>query len=209
MRAVVISDTHNQHRKLLLPQGDMIIHCGDVSGRGTSTEVYDFIKWFSILPYRYKIFIAGNHDFYFEQKGINEIEDELRENRIVYLNDSGIEIEGIKFWGSPIQPWFYDWAFNRQRGADIKRHWDKIPNDTNILITHGPPKGIRDMTVRGDRCGCEDLFQAVERVKPKYHLFGHIHEEYGQAYDHTTTFINASVLDENYCLVNEPIVIKI
>jgi Icc-related predicted phosphoesterase len=211
MRVVVISDTHNQHRKLLLPEGDMIIHCGDVCGRGTSTEVYDFIKWFSSLPFKYKIFIAGNHDFYFEKKGISELQEELDENNIIYLNDSSIEVEGIKFWGSPVQPWFYNWAFNRQRGEDIKKHWDLIPDDIDILITHGPPKGILDITQNGDNVGCEDLFQAIERVKPKYNLFGHIHEAYG-IYDtiySDTIFINASVLNENYQLVNKPIIIDI
>ncbi len=125
------------------------------------------------------------------------------------MNDSGIEIEGIKFWGSPVQPWFYNWAFNRQRGEEIKKHWNLIPDGTNVLITHGPPKGFFDMTTRGENCGCEDLFKAVERIRPQYHLFGHIHEGYGIEMSDGIVFANASVLNEDYRLVNRPIVIDL
>ena len=208
MKIVAISDTHGQHEELLLPPGDVLIHAGDVSGRGYSKEIKKFIKWFAAQPYEYKIFISGNHDFFFEQKLRAEIEAVLHPD-IIYLNDSGISIDGINFWGSPVQPWFLDWAFNRQRGEDIDKHWNLIPSDTDVLITHGPPYGILDRTFRDEQVGCEMLLKKIEEVKPKLSIFGHIHEGYGIAERGGTTFVNASVLNLQYQLVNEPIVIEI
>lgn len=204
MKFIAISDTHGQHTKLSLPEGDVIIHAGDISGRGTENQVRDFIEWFSSLDYQYKIFIAGNHDFFLEKVCETEIHKLIPEN-VIYLNDSGIEIEGIKIWGSPVQPWFHDWAFNRQRGADIKRHWDLIPHNTDVLITHGPVKGILDQTVYGQEVGCEDLLEAVKRINPSFHVCGHIHEAYGEQISDGTRFINASILNEDYFLVNSPV----
>lgn len=209
MRIVCISDTHGKHNQLKLPSGDMIIHAGDISSRGYLHEVADFLNWFSSLNFKHKIFIAGNHDFYFEKAEKETIEGIIPEN-ITYLNDSFKKIEGLKIWGSPIQPAFYNWAFNRERGADIKQHWDLIPNELDILITHGPPLNILDLTVR-DRTavGCKDLLENIQITKPKYHIFGHIHEAYGKEQHGETTFINASVLDERYLLKNAPIVFEI
>lgn len=128
---------------------------------------------------------------------------------VVYLNDSSVEIEGIKIWGSPITPWFNDWAFNRDRGSEIKKHWDLIPDDIDILVTHGPPFGILDETVYGKRTGCEELLLRVYQVKPKYHIFGHIHKDYGSFTKGEITFINASVLDDWYEMRNEAVEISI
>ena len=126
------------------------------------------------------------------------------------MNDSGITIDGIKIWGSPIQPEFFNWAFNRKRGAEIDKHWQLIPDDTDILVTHGPPFGYLDETARMERVGCVDLLKRIDEIKPKVHVFGHIHEGYGTAInDRDTLFINASVLDEHYRLVNEPICFEI
>jgi Icc-related predicted phosphoesterase len=205
MKFVAISDSHTKHHRLLLPSADAIIHAGDISSRGFEGEIIDFLDWFRKLDYKYKIFIAGNHDFYFEKQDERKIKQLIPSN-VIYLNDSGIQIEGIKIWGSPIQPWFYNWAFNRYRGADIKKHWDLIPTDTDILITHGPVEGILDKTINGDVVGCKDLLEKVQEIKPKFHICGHIHEGYGIMQKDETTFINASVLDENYRLKNEPIV---
>lgn len=208
MKFITISDTHSQHAQLSLPEGDAIIHAGDLSKRGTAQQVHDFLQWFSGLDYKYRIFIAGNHDFLFERLSSSQVNALLPEN-VIYLNDSGIEIEGIKIWGSPVQPWFHDWAFNRQRGADIKKHWDLIPDDTTILITHGPAKGILDRTVYGQEVGCADLLDAVDRVRPAFHICGHIHEAYGVVERDKTTFINASVLNEDYRLVNAPVAFSV
>jgi len=206
MKIVVISDTHGQHKDLILPEGDMIIHAGDVSKVGFKDQVKDFVKWFSKLDYKYKIFIAGNHDYFFEKESAEQVKKLIPEN-VIYLNDSGIEIEGLKIWGSPIQPWFCDWAFNRQRGEEIKKHWDLIPANTNILVVHGPPAGILDETVENISTGCVDLLEKIKIVKPEYFICGHIHEAYGKMEIDGTTFINASVLDENYRMKNKPFVI--
>lgn len=208
MKIVLISDTHGRHERLKLPEGDMIIHAGDVGMRGNKQESLDFMNWFSSLDYTYKVFIAGNHDFYFEKTSSDELKKLIPEN-VMYLNDSGVTIEGLKLWGSPVQPWFFDWAFNRYRGAEIKRHWDLIPQDTDILITHGPAHGVLDKVVRGPRVGCEELIKRIQTVKPELFVFGHIHEAYGQYKIQKTLFVNASVLDERYQLVNQPVVVEV
>ncbi len=207
MKIVAISDTHNCHNKMEVPDGDILIHAGDVSSQGKQSQVEDFLQWFSNQPHPHKIFIAGNHDFFFERMPENYIQSLIPPN-VTYLNDSGITIEDIKIWGSPVQPWFYDWAFNRQRGSDILKHWDLIPEDTDILITHGPVSGILDKTVDGEHAGCVDLLNTVRRIRPKYFICGHIHEAYGRVEKIGTTYINASVLDVQYQLVNKPIVFE-
>jgi Icc-related predicted phosphoesterase len=204
MRFVAISDTHGKH-EFDLPPGDVILHAGDVSSRGSKAEVERFLDWFSGLDYTYKIFIAGNHDFFFERASATEIQATIPDN-LIYLNDSGTEVEGIKIWGSPIQPWFYDWAFNRQRGAEIQKHWELIPADSDIVITHGPVFGILDRVASGLSVGCEDLLPRIERIKPKIHLCGHIHEAYGTRRVGDTLFINASILDLRYTIKNQAVV---
>lgn len=210
MKVVFLSDTHEQHGKLQnLPDGDIIIHGGDITNRGKELEVSEFIEWFSNLNYKYKVFIAGNHDFYFEDYSWYEIQQTLPEG-MFYLCNSGVEIEGISIWGSPITPWFYNWAFNKERGFDIMRYWQQIPSENlDILVTHGPPARLLDKCVDGRIVGCEDLLSVVEEFKPKYHLFGHIHEGYGIVETEHTTFINGSVLDERYQLVNEVVAFEI
>lgn len=199
MRFFSISDTHGKHRLLKnLPEADAIIHAGDISKDGSERSVLDFLAWFSKLNYRYKIFIAGNHDFFFERESPAYIQKHIPPN-VIYLQDSGIQIEGINIWGSPVTPRFFDWAFNRDRGTDINKHWKKIPLDTDIIITHGPPKGILDNT--GDlEVGCEHLLKRIKKIKPRAHIFGHIHSASGIILKNQTTFINAGVLDDNYNL---------
>lgn len=211
MKIVCISDTHSKHYSLLEKdlitddlENTILIHAGDISTRGYRSQTIDFLNWFSKLPHKYKIFIAGNHDFDFEDNAdtINEI---IPDN-VIYLNDSLVEIEGIKIWGSPVTPYFYNWAFNRFRGANIKSYWDKIPDDIDILITHGPPYMILDKVVYDQKnVGCVDLLNRVQEIRPKFHIFGHIHETHGILTVDDVTFINASVLNEDYRLVNKPI----
>ena len=204
MKIILISDTHNNHN-FRIPKGDVLIHAGDVSSRGTKKEINDFIKWFQSQPHTYKIFIAGNHDFYLEKI----VDTKIEIPDIIYLNDSGCEINGIKFWGSPIQPTFYNWAFNRKRGVEIKKHWDLIPKDTDVLITHGPPHKVLDETLNGDYAGCKELRKKVLEIKPKLHVFGHIHEGYGKTKRNETIYVNASLLDEKYKCANRPIEIEL
>jgi len=207
MKIAVISDTHGLHHGLKLEPADMIIHAGDVTGNGSRRQVLSFLEWFRNLDIEYKVMIAGNHDFFFEQSSTLEIM-EMLDYEVIYLNDSGIRINGIYIWGSPIQPAFNNWAFNRERGIAIKKHWDLIPEKTDILITHGPPYGILDKTISGERTGCSDLQARIKKVKPWYHIFGHIHESYGICKKKHTTFINASILDRKYNINNKPVYIN-
>ena len=201
MKIIAISDTHGLHSQLKLPPGDTLIHAGDISMKGTERETVGFMNWFSQQDFKYKILIAGNHDFYFERMPFEEI-NKMIPAGIIYLNDSGIEIDGITFWGSPITPWFFNWAFNRHRGEAIKKHWDLIPHNIDVLITHGPAHTILDKTTKGACAGCEDLLQKVQEIKPKVYICGHIHEAYGKTEKYGTVFINASILNEKYELRN-------
>jgi Icc-related predicted phosphoesterase len=203
MKIVAISDTHGLHWSLNIPDGDVLVHAGDLTDRGIMQEVEDFNTFLGTLPHPHKIVIAGNHDFCFEDYRM-DCEDVLTNS--IYLQDQEVIIDGVKYYGSPWQPWFYDWAFNLERGPEIRAKWDLIPEDTDVLITHGPPFGIGDLTTRGENTGCQDLLKVVERIKPAVHIFGHIHEGFGISYNEVTTFINASTCDQLYLPVNKPVV---
>lgn len=216
LRIVAISDTHEQHEQIELPEGDLLICAGDITYNGKPHAVAAFNRWFAAQPHRFKILIAGNHDFLFEQeKGVAR---EVLSDSITYLEDSGCELDvaragglarRLKFWGSPVTPWFFDWAFNRHRGAEIRRHWDRIPDATDILVTHGPPAGILDRNSAGEQTGCADLRRVVDRIKPRLHVFGHIHEAYGVEERGGTVFVNACQLDDRYRLAHEPVVVTL
>ena len=203
-----ISDTHTKHKHVTgeLPGGDILIHCGDISNRGYMNEIKNFLEWFDgIKGYEHKIFIAGNHDFGF-QDNPNLCAKLLQDYpTVTYLEDSSVIIDGIKIYGSPWQPRFYNWAFNVDRGWDIAQKWEKIPQDTDILITHGPLHGILDSTYTGQRVGCEDLYKKVMEIKPKVHCSGHIHFDHGMKEIDGITFINACCLGEDYMYQNGPI----
>ena len=125
MTLTTISDTHGLHRRIKnIPMADVLIHAGDVSTYGEEHQILDFLNWFSNLPHQYKIFIAGNHDFFFEREKEKYIQKHIPTN-VIYLNDSGCEINSTHFYGSPITPEFMDWAFNKKRGAEINKHWKK------------------------------------------------------------------------------------
>jgi len=209
MKIVTISDTHNKHKNLpKLPSADVIIHCGDFTSMGYSHEIVEFMKWFSKLPFAHKICVAGNHDWLFETQRLMAL-DKVPKN-VIYLEDSGVEIDGIKFWGSPVQPPYNNWAFNRPEEKLIQ-HWKAIPDNTDVLITHGPPNSIFDWSVYDMiHTGSPGLYwEVVERIKPKLHCFGHIHGSYGIKVIEGTTFINASNLDESYMCVNKPVLVEI
>ncbi|MFZ0545685.1 MAG: metallophosphatase domain-containing protein [Candidatus Promineifilaceae bacterium] len=205
-RIVAISDTHNRHRHLTIPDGDILIHAGDLTDMGDINDVRDFNDWLGTLPHEHKLVIAGNHDFCFEKEP-DKAESLL--TNCTYLLDQAITIRGINFYGSPWQPWFFDWAFNLKRGPEIKAKWDLIPEDVDVLITHGPPAGYLDQTYQDQQVGCADLMDAIHRVRPSFHIFGHIHEAYGRISDDHTEFINASSCTLNYEPINAPIVIDL
>ena len=207
MKLVLISDTHGKHRRFDIPDGDVLIHAGDIMTSGYDVlEIQDFNAWLGGLPHPNKIIIAGNHDWLFERS--SKTRDLI--TNAVYLEDSGIEINGLKFWGSPVQPEFYNWAFNRKRGEEIQKHWDKIPEGTDVLITHGPPAGFRDWVKAGrESLGCRNLRDTIKKIKPRLNVFGHIHGGYGVDNDGTTFYVNASLLNEAYQPTNKPIVAKL
>jgi len=220
MRIIAISDTHtncnNDVQELLEEDlkklgGDdeetIIVHSGDISMRGTLHEVECFLDWYSNLPYKYKVFIAGNHDFLFEV--YDDIEEKYKDRGVIYLKDKMVELDGIKIYGSPWQPYFYNWAFNLQRGKDIAEKWAMIPEGLDILLTHGPAYERLDDTSRNERVGCVDLLMRINEVKPKYHVCGHIHYGYGMRQVDSTTFINASVVNDRYNYHNKPVVFYI
>jgi Icc-related predicted phosphoesterase len=208
VRFVAISDTHCRHTSVKLPKADVLLHAGDICYKGNKDEVVDFLKWFGKQPFDYKIFIAGNHDFYLENAKASELQNMIPKN-VIYLNDSGITIEGLNIWGSPITPWFFNWAFNRHRGEEIQKHWDLIPANTDILMTHGPVLGINDMVLNSQHVGCRELLRKVIEIKPKIHVCGHIHEAAGVTQKFGVKFINACVLNESYELVNNSVVFEI
>ena len=196
MKLVIISDTHGYHDRLTgaLPSGDVLIHCGDVSHRSDEQSVIDFARWFEQQSFEHKICIAGNHDKFMSSKWFsNSINFPA-----IYLQDSGCEIDGIKFWGSPWTPTFFDWYWMKDRGAEIATVWQKMPDDVDVLITHGPPADLGALSAAQRHgsvpidVGCEDLRWKVDQVKPKVHCFGHIHEGYGIRQIEETVFVNAS-----------------
>lgn len=203
-RIVCLSDTHNCTKEISVPDGDILIHAGDATIQGTIDEIVFFNEWFSRLPHLYKIFVAGNHDWLFETNP--KLAESLIDSKIFYLRDSMIEIENLKIYGSPWQPRFFDWAFNLNRGAEMAEKWKLIPDHVDVLITHGPPNGILDETPRGDCAGCEELRKRVEEIRPRLHVFGHIHFGYGKLKKFGVEFANASVCDENYFPLNPPLV---
>ena len=195
-----VSDLHGFQPPLA--GGDILIIAGDLTARDTKEEYARFMVWLSKQSYRCKIVIGGNHDGLLE-KGKVVIEGP----NIHYLCDSRVDFEGLKIWGSPWTPTFLNWYFMKDRGMPIKEKWDLIPPDIDILVTHGPPQGIFDKTREGICAGCEDLRKTVqERVKPRIHCFGHIHEQGGKSITiDSTTFVNASIVDEYYRHVHKPI----
>lgn len=195
MKIVAISDTHMRHDRLEVPDGDVLIHAGDFTRRGAIADVEKFNAWLGTLPHRHKIVIAGNHDWCFQLTPARA--REALDNAI-YLEDEATEVEGVRFYGSPWQPWFLDWAFNLQRGPDLAAKWAMIPPGIDVLITHGPPLGFGDRVHGGELVGCADLLARIEVIKPRFHISGHIHEGSGVRWTEHTTYVNAAVLDERY-----------
>ncbi|WP_216614716.1 metallophosphatase domain-containing protein [Methylomonas sp. ZR1] len=201
-----MSDLHNIDPYYDVPDGDILIIAGDICEIGNDEEISEFDTFLSFQNHAVKIVIAGNHDFTFQDYTPKNAKKLLKHG--IYLEDSGIDIYGVKFWGSPWQPWFGGWAFNLPRGQKLADVWAQIPDDTDVLITHSPPFGILDV-VNGEHVGCNDLTMALKRIRPRLHVFGHIHQGYGMTERNGTTYVNASLRDEEYKLVNQPIVVDL
>ncbi|CAF0922084.1 unnamed protein product [Adineta steineri] len=232
-RIVCISDTHSRYQ-FELPPGDILVHGGDFSLDGRQTEIEEFLKYLKgLTQYRLKIFIAGNHDLTLEPKFYEEtwkrwhyrgkqdyeligrlIRDPslATEHGIIYLEQQEFidPQTGLKFFGSPYQPEFCDWAFNLPANSpEIKQVWSKIPDDVDVLITHGPPANILDKTYMEQHVGCAQLLARVQKIKPKLHVFGHIHEAYGREEHDSTIFVNASTCNLRYKPSQPPIVVEL
>lgn len=217
MKITLISDTHTKHRycEADLPGGDLLIHAGDFMNSGHyKREATEFFDWFSsIKGYDKKVFIAGNHDRIIENDPTWSALTIKDYSNIIYLQDEGFSLynieddSSVRLYGSPWQPDFNNWAFNLPRnGEEMKGHWDSIPEDTDILITHGPPFGHLDIPGgQSIRVGCEMLRHRVDEIKPKIHVFGHIHGSSGYYFNGHTYFINASILNEQYNYTNLPV----
>ncbi|MBI5494021.1 MAG: metallophosphatase domain-containing protein [Deltaproteobacteria bacterium] len=195
MRIVCISDTHNRLERMEIPDGDVLLHAGDATMAGKAEELEHFNTALGRLPHPHKVFIAGNHDWLFQR---NNRQARAIITHATYLEDDGCTVAGLRIWGSPWQPWFGGWAFNLQRGEELREKWAHIPDGIDILLTHGPPHGHGDTTLLGEHVGDEDLMEAVRRVKPRYHVFGHVHEGQGVSQEGGTKFINACMVDLDY-----------
>lgn len=220
MKLTCIADTHGDY--FMLPpfyKGDVLIHAGDVTlGWGYDFELKAFNEWIGNQPFKYKIVIAGNHDAAFANHTKEELKNIL--TNCIYLENDYVEIEGKIFYGSPITPEFNNWYYMAKRGNEIKKYWDMIPADTDVLITHGPPYGILDVItdINGkplNHIGCQDLKNKFEQeiIIPKLCVFGHVHESYGikscPQFLNKPIFINCSLMDRNYNVTNKPIEIEI
>lgn len=222
MKVVVISDTHNRMSQVNIPPCDLVLHCGDLTMGGYIYEAKQFLEAFSKVKATYKVFIAGNHDFCFQEEK-HRVEELLYDYPdIHYLENYSTVIEGLKIWGSPWQPWFHSWAFNFPQRPDLyeqraKSLWGMIPEGTDIVLTHGPPYGVLDRVSRLEAgetdpsVGCKYLLDRILHVKPSLHCFGHIHEGYGtfNIPGCPTTFVNAATLDHTYKGLNPPHVFDI
>lgn len=209
MKIIALSDSHNKHAILgELPECDILIHAGDWSGMGRESETRNFAKWLAKQKAKHIVIVPGNHEVEFSKSlpdARNWILDECPD--AIILIEESTEIEGIKIFGSPITPWFYNWAWNVER-KDIKPYWDKIPEGTNIVITHGPPYQILDElhfpdgTPKGEFVGCNFLGDRIKEIKPNLHIFGHIHCGFGQKHIDGTSYYNVCLCDEMYVASN-------
>lgn len=210
-RICCISDTHSLHAQVKVPKCDILIHAGDFTGNGSLKHLLSFAEWMQNQPAIWKVCIAGNHDEIAEKNPLIT-KATFKEFGITYLCNESATIDGINIYGSPMTPTFCDWSFMCDR-HEIHKYWDAIPENTDILITHGPAHEKLDMiyTMAGfprDKVGCVVLANRIKQIKPKFHICGHIHASYGSIEDSGTTHVNASICDEVYTASNKPIVIK-
>lgn len=226
-RIVVLSDTHGMHRSVKVPEGDILIHCGDFTGHGTVEEADAFAQWMAAQPCAHKVAVPGNHDTCTDPhhrlgsvEKARATEAAFRRHGVTLLVGAAMKIHGLKIYGSPVTPEFCGWAHMLERGLPLQQHWRRIPDDTDILVTHGPPYGKGDLAPIGGRVGCEALLERVLRVKPFLHCFGHIHEGHGagrlwvdgvgdEVGPDEGWWCNAAVLDGQYRLAHKPQVLEV
>jgi len=203
---VCFSDTHSLHEEIKLPAAHIALFTGDLMTSGKNKkELIRFLEWYDKQPVQHKVMIAGNHDFYFERHP-GYAKHYVDKTDVIYLENSSVELEGLKIYGTPIQPEFCNWAFNKIFPVR-EDYFSKIPMDTNILMTHCPPEGkldqVESVFSAGYRVGDDALRMRVDTVKPIIHCFGHIHGDFGIEEVQDTTYVNASCLDEQYRVRSE------
>lgn len=218
MRLVCISDTHGLHDKMLpMPEGDVLIHSGDCTGSGTLDQVHEFAQWMGEQPHAHKILVAGNHDYCFDRKlrgsSMSALSRELcQQNRVTYLRGESISIRGMNFFGFPWQPIFRHMAFNA-REAELRGRLKLVPENTHVLISHGPAYGILDfIPSEGKHVGCHALANRIEQLPNlMVHACGHIHESYGfsERQADGLKFVNASICTDRYKPTNNPIILDL
>lgn len=205
-----ISDTHSFHKKLILPGGDFLVFAGDMEARDEH-DLLDFCTWLDKQGYEHIIVIGGNHDGYLANHG--DVAKEILKDHCTYLENSGCEIDGVKFWGSPYTPIFGTWWF-MEPSSKLRQYWDMIPEGTDVVITHGPPYGILDVPLNmlsdeKEHVGCRYLLERIRRIKPKLSVFGHIHFSYGTEEKFGVKFINASICNEEYDPDYKPVEVEL
>ena len=220
-----LSDTHGKHKavedRFGIPQCDILVHAGDFTMLGGQKESMDFLEWFAALDVPYKVLVAGNHDIWFDSGGekferlfsFGEITD--RDSRsfipegIIYLENEAAVVKGIKFYGTPIQPQFKNWAFNVERDESRQAAFEMIPEDTQILVTHCPPRGVLDTNIKGENCGDKELaLRIINLPNLKMNVFGHIHESRGVDIKGGITYINATNVNRSYHPIHKPYVFQ-
>lgn len=208
MQLVAVSDTHWKLDELKLPKGDIFVFAGDWSvSNGGVSDAIKFANYVHKLKFKHKLVIAGNHDFAAQHES-SLVKQLFKEAGAIYLQDESVVIDGLKFWGSPWSPEFMNWAFMKP-DYELTKVYNGIDPDTDILITHTPPYGTLDRLPSFENVGSHALEDAVHRVKPSVHIFGHIHCGYGVEYSDNTVYYNVSVCDDNYNLVNKPTVLEV
>ena len=196
MKILHLSDTHNYHHRLLdLPEADVVVHSGDFCMVGTEQEALDFLNWFCDLPYQHKIFICGNHDDCLYGANIEGLDSNVH-----FLSNSGVEIEGIKFYGVPM--FLIECVTERQ-----SKNYSKIPYGTDVLITHSPAYGILDFD-DNIHYGSEELLEKISTLNLKAHLFGHIHAQHGVSMLNGTFFSNGAIMNSDYSSLSIPNIIE-
>lgn len=209
LKLVCISDTHTKHEQIQIPnEGDVLIHAGDYSYRGTLPETQKFLDWFAAQPQPNKILVPGNHDFLFEENPTLALEM-CNERNITLLDNKYAEHDGVKFYGCPMTPTFGDWAMMMTHW-ESKDYWERVTDRMNVLITHGPPYKVLDRVPGGGFAGCRYHREAIERLKPDVCIFGHIHLGGGGEYvNDSIRYYNVACLDERYVVVNPPRIIEL
>lgn len=202
---VMISDTHTMHREIEVPPGGLFIHAGDFTMDSRSAEALtDFNDWLGELPHAFRVVVPGNHDVALQDPARRQ----LITNAKLLVNE-GVEIMGLKIWGSPATPLLRE-AVGVPSERDRIDLYSRIPNDTDILITHGPPYGVLDQAPGSEEHqGCRQLLAAVRRVQPMMHVFGHVHGGYGTFNTPETLFVNAALPGRGYDLSNRPHVFRL